>query len=47
MSCHGTIRDSLRLVDKAKIQVIDKLIPPTSIKGIRKFLGHAGSIKVH
>ena len=29
-------------VDKAKIEVIDKLPPPTSIKGIRSFLGHAG-----
>jgi hypothetical protein len=29
-------------VDKAKIQVIEKLQPPTSVKGIRSFLGHAG-----
>ena len=29
-------------VDKTKIEVIDKLPPPTSIKGIRSFLGHAG-----
>ena len=29
-------------VDKANIEVIDKLPPPTSIKGIRSFLGHAG-----
>ena len=29
-------------VDKAKIEVIDKLQPPTSVKGIRSFLGHAG-----
>ncbi|KAH9801429.1 hypothetical protein KPL71_001026 [Citrus sinensis] len=29
-------------VDKAKLEVIDKLPPPTSIKGIRSFLGHAG-----
>ena len=28
-------------VDKAKIEVINKLPPPTSIKGIRSFLGHA------
>lgn len=27
-------------VDKAKIEVIDKLPPLTSIKGIRSFLGH-------
>ncbi|XP_024043246.1 uncharacterized protein LOC112099943 [Citrus clementina] len=29
-------------VDKMKIEVIDKLPPPTSIKGIKSFLGHAG-----
>jgi transposase InsO family protein len=29
-------------VDKAKIEVIKRLPPPTSIKGIRSFLGHAG-----
>ncbi|KAH9783362.1 hypothetical protein KPL71_009280 [Citrus sinensis] len=29
-------------VDKAKIEVIDKLPPPASVKGIRSFLGHAG-----
>lgn len=29
-------------VDKVKIQVIEKLQPPTSVKGIRSFLGHAG-----
>ena len=29
-------------VDKAKIKFIEKLPPPTSIKGIRSFLGHAG-----
>ena len=29
-------------VDKAKIQVIDKLPPSTSVKSIRSFLGHAG-----
>ena len=28
-------------VDKAKIEVIEKLPPPTSIKGIRCFLGNA------
>ena len=28
-------------VDKAKIEVIDKLLPPTSVKSIRSFLGHA------
>ena len=29
-------------VDKAKIEVIEKLPPPNSVKGIRSFLGHAG-----
>lgn len=29
-------------IDKAKIQVIDKLPPPASVKGIRNLLGHVG-----
>lgn len=29
-------------VDKAKVQVIEKLPPPTSVKGVRSFLGHVG-----
>src|SRR5438270_263101 len=29
-------------VDKAKIEVIEKLPPPTNVKGTRSFLGHAG-----
>ncbi|XP_022870364.1 uncharacterized protein LOC111389657 [Olea europaea var. sylvestris] len=29
-------------VDRAKIQVIDKLSPPTSVQGVHSFLGHAG-----
>ncbi|KAJ9546801.1 hypothetical protein OSB04_019344 [Centaurea solstitialis] len=29
-------------VDKAKIDTISKLPPPTNIKGVRSFLGHAG-----
>ncbi|XP_019432944.1 PREDICTED: uncharacterized protein LOC109339870 [Lupinus angustifolius] len=29
-------------VDKAKIEVIEKLPPPTNVRGIRSFLGHAG-----
>ncbi|KAL4311530.1 hypothetical protein GQ457_01G019260 [Hibiscus cannabinus] len=28
-------------VDKAKVEVIEKLPPPTNVKGIRSFLGHA------
>ena len=29
-------------IDKAKIEVIKKLPPPSLVKGIRSFLGHAG-----
>ncbi|KAK9007289.1 hypothetical protein V6N11_051118 [Hibiscus sabdariffa] len=29
-------------VDKAKVEVIEKLPPPTTVKGIISFLGHAG-----
>ena len=29
-------------VDKAKVVVIKNLMPPTTVKGIRSFLGHAG-----
>ena len=29
-------------VDKAKVQAIAKLPPPTNVKGVRSFLGHAG-----
>ena len=29
-------------VDQAKVVVIQTLIPPTTVKGIRSFLGHAG-----
>ena len=29
-------------VDKAKIEVIEQLPPPTNVKGIKSFLGHAG-----
>ena len=28
-------------VDKTKIEVIEQLLPPTNVKGIRSFLGHA------
>jgi RNase H-like domain found in reverse transcriptase len=28
-------------VHKAKVEVIEKLPPPTNIKGVRSFLGHA------
>jgi hypothetical protein len=29
-------------VDKAKIEVIEQLPPPTNVKGIHSFLEHAG-----
>ena len=29
-------------VDKAKITAIQTLTPPTTVQGIRSFLGHAG-----
>nr|GFB03438.1 retrovirus-related Pol polyprotein from transposon 17.6 [Tanacetum cinerariifolium] len=48
--CHFMVKDDIVLghkiskhgiqVDRAKVDVIKKLPPPTSIKGIRSFLGH-------
>ena len=32
-------------VDQAKVSIIRNMIPPTTIKGIRSFLGHAGFYK--
>ena len=29
-------------VDKAKVKVIKRVPPPTNVKGVRSFLGHAG-----
>ena len=29
-------------VEKAKISLIKTLVPPTTMKGIKSFLGHAG-----
>jgi hypothetical protein len=50
--CHFMVREGIILrhlvfereieVDKAKIEVIEQLPPPTNMKGIRSFLGHAG-----
>ena len=50
--CYFMVREGILLghrlsergieVDRAKIQIIEKLPPPTSIKGVRSFLGHAG-----
>ena len=32
-------------IDQAKVSVIETLLPPTTMKGIRSFLGHAGYYK--
>ena len=50
--CHFMVREGIVLdhkisarrieVDRAKIEVIEKLPPPSNVKGIRSFLGHAG-----
>ncbi|XP_070040213.1 uncharacterized protein [Nicotiana tomentosiformis] len=50
--CHFMVKEGIVLghkiskngieVDKAKNEVISKLPPPTSVKGVRSFLGHAG-----
>jgi hypothetical protein len=51
VKCHLMVRKGIVLgnkilkkgteVDKAKIEVIEQLPPPTNVKGIRSFLGHA------
>ncbi|GKA71031.1 reverse transcriptase domain-containing protein [Tanacetum coccineum] len=51
-TCHFMVKEGIVLghkvssagleVYKAKIDVISKLPPPTNIKGVRSFLGHAG-----
>ena len=50
--CHFMVQEGIVLghrifsrgieVDKAKVEAIQKLAPPSSLKGIRSFLGHAG-----
>ena len=50
MSFYGNIRHcpwthdfcSRAEVDQAKVSIIKNLLPPTTVKGIRSFLGHAG-----
>jgi hypothetical protein len=54
--CHFMVREGIVLghlvskrgieVDRAKIEVIEQLPPPTNIKGVRSFLGMLGSITV-
>ena len=50
--CHYMVNEGIVLghkistagleVDQAKVSVIETLMPPTTVKGIRSFLGHAG-----
>jgi hypothetical protein len=50
--CHFMVREGIILrhkisekgieVDKVKIEAIEQLPPPTNVKGICSFLGHAG-----
>ena len=50
--CHFMVQEGIVLghristkgieVDKTKIEAIEKIPPPSSIKGIRSFLGHMG-----
>lgn len=50
-NCHFVVKEGIVLghkvsqkgveVDKAKVEVIEKLPPPTNVKGVRSFLGHA------
>ena len=50
--CHFMVEEGIVLghvissrgieVDRAKIEVIERLPPPNNVKGIRSFLGHAG-----
>jgi len=50
--CHFMVREGIVLghrvsergieVDRAKIEVIEQLPPPTNVKGVRSILGHAG-----
>ena len=50
--CHFMVKEVIVLghrilekwieVDPAKVEVIERLPPPISVKGVRSFLGHAG-----
>ena len=50
--CHFMVKEGIVLghmisaagleVDQAKVSIIRDLMPPTTVKGIRSFLGHAG-----
>ncbi|XP_073030676.1 uncharacterized protein [Primulina eburnea] len=39
----GGIKATAKIVDRAKVEIIEKLPPPTNVKGIRSFIGCAGS----
>ena len=39
------VSDKVIQVDKAKVIVIEQLPPPVNVKGVRSFLGHAGSYR--
>ena len=53
--CHFMVREGIVLghhisgrrieVDRAKIEIIEKLPPPTFVKGVRCFLSHVGSYR--
>ena len=50
--CHFMVKEGIVLgnqisgreieVDRAKVETIEKIMPPSSVKGIRSLLGHAG-----
>ena len=50
--CHFMVKEEIVLghkisaigmeVDQAKISVINTVLPPSNVKGVRSFLGHAG-----
>ena len=50
--CHFMVKEGIVLghkisaawldVDQEKISIIDTLVPPTTVKGVRSFLGHVG-----
>ena len=50
--CHFMVQEGVVLghvvshrgieVDRAKVEVVERLPPPTPVKGVRSFLGHAG-----
>ena len=54
--CHFIVREGIVLgyhisgkgieVDKAKIEIIEKLPPPTSVKDVRSILGHVGFYRI-